>query len=143
LLLKTLAKTIIQALTATLRVTAIKKERPVSPVITALIVPPTPALPRTVQTMPQLILPSVQSPVLLSLSPLTSIIQTILLPPPRALNLAAAPTLALTISTLLIPVMILVQVLRPVTVLQVTLIAPMSAKQCARVEHATRLSILI
>ena len=128
MLLKVLAKTIIQALTVSLRATVMSKAQPVSPVITAPAVPLIPATLQVAQTMPQLILPSVPRPVLLFLSPLTSIIQTILLPPRQALSLAAAPRLALIISSLLIPVTILAPVPRPVTVPPVTLIAPMCVK---------------
>lgn len=126
-----------------LRATVMSKAQPVSPVITAPPVPLIPATLQVAQTMPQLILQSNRSPVLLFLSPLTSIIQTILLLPPRALNPAAAPRLALTISSLLIPVTILAPPPKLATVPPVTLIAPMSVKRHARVEHATRLSILI
>ena len=126
-----------------LRATVMSKAQPVSPVITAPAVPLIPAPLPVAQTMQQLILPSVPWPVLLFLSPLTSIIQTILLLPRQALSLAAAPRLALTISTLLIPVTILAPAPRPATVPQVTLIAPSCVKQYARVKHATRLSILI
>lgn len=131
MLLKALAKTIIQALTVSLRATVMSKAQPVSPVITAPAVPLIPATLQVAQTMPQLILPSVPRPVLLFLSPLTSIIQTILLPPRQALSLAAAPRLAPAICTLLIPVTILAPPPKLATVPPVSLIAPMSVKQRA------------
>ena len=65
MLLKVLAKTIIQALTVSLRATVMSKAQPVSPVITAPAVPLIPATLQVAQTMPQLILPSVPWPVLL------------------------------------------------------------------------------
>lgn len=131
MLLKALAKTIIQALTVSLRATVMSKAQPVSPVITAQAVPLIPAPLLVAQTMQQLILPSNRRPVLLFLSPLTSIIQTILLPPHQALNPAAAPTLALTISTLPIPVTILAPAPRPAIIPPVILIAPSYVKRHA------------
>ena len=107
------------------------KAQPVSPVITAPAVPLIPATLQVAQTMQQLILPSVPWPVLLFLSLLTSIIQTILLPPRQALSLAAAPTLAPKICTLLIPVAVLAPAPKLAISPPVILIAPMSVKQCA------------
>ena len=111
-----------------LRATVMSKAQPVSPVITAPPVPLIPATLQVAQTIQQLILQSNRRPVLLFLSPLTSIIQTILLPPRQVLNPAAAPRHALTISTLLIPVTILAPAPRPATCPLVILIAPTYVK---------------